>query len=108
MSDSVRMGSSLAQCSTKSAPLPAALSSSTMVLAFAWIESSMRLTCRGVNAALTSLRRKVCRGGSIARKDCDASSNSSGTFSKMTPLPDRNTSLLRLTATMSSRRVSAQ
>ena len=52
MSDSVRMGSSLAQWSTKSAPLPAALSSSTMVLAFALIESSMRRTCRGVNAAL--------------------------------------------------------
>jgi len=60
MSDSVRIGSSLAHCSTKSPPLPAALSSSTMVLAFALIESSMRLTCRGVNAALTSLRRKVC------------------------------------------------
>ena len=79
-----------------------------MLLAFALIESSMRLTCRGVNAALTSLRRKVCRGGSIARKDWEASSNSSGTFSKMTPLPDRNTSLSRLTATMSARRVRAQ
>ncbi len=79
-----------------------------MVFAFALIESSMRRTCRGVNAALTSLRRNVCRGGSMARKDCDASSNSTGKFSNMTPLPDKNNSLLRLIATMSSRRVIAQ
>ena len=79
-----------------------------MVLAFALIESSMRRTCLGVNAALTSLRSLVCRGGSIARKDCDASSSSTGMFSNITPLPDRNTSLLRLTVTMSARRVTAQ
>ena len=90
MSDSVRIGSSLEQCSTKSAPLPASRSSATMSRAFALIESSMRRTWRGVNAACTTLRIMVCRGGSIARKDCDASSNSSGTFSNSTPLPDRN------------------
>lgn len=69
---------------------------------------SMRRTCLGVNAALTNLRSLVCRGGSIARNDCDASSSSAGTFSNSTPLPDKNTSLVRLTATMSARRVTAQ
>ena len=48
-------GQFLGAWSTKSAPLPAARSSSTMVLALAWIESSMRRTCRGVNAALHEL-----------------------------------------------------
>ncbi len=97
MSDSVRTGNSLAQCPTKSTPLPASRSSVDDLLAFALIESSMRRTCRGVNAACTTLRISVCRGGSIARNDWEASSNSSGTFSKSTPLPDRKTSLLRLT-----------
>lgn len=44
MSDSVRTGISLAQCSTKSTPLPAARSSETIALAFALIASSMRRT----------------------------------------------------------------
>ena len=79
-----------------------------MSRAFALIESSMRRTWRGVKAACTTLRIRVCRGGSIARKDCEASSNSSGTFSNSTPLPDRNTSLSRLTVTMSACRVTAQ
>ena len=47
----------------------------------------MRRTCRGVNAACTTLRIMVCRGASIARNDCEASSSSSGTFSNSTPLP---------------------
>ena len=102
MSDSVRIGSSLAQSSTKSAPLPASRSSATMLFALALIDSSMRRTCRGVNAECTTLRIMVCRGASMARKDCDASSSSSGKFSNSTPLPERNVSLLRLTVTMSA------
>ena len=40
---------------------------------------------RGVNPRETSARMRVWRGGSIARKDCEASSNSCGTFSNSTP-----------------------
>lgn len=47
MSAKVRSGSSLAQHSTKSAPLPAAFSSATIAVALALIASSMRLICRG-------------------------------------------------------------
>lgn len=102
------MGSSLAQWSTKSQPLPVARSSSTIALALALIESSMRRTWRGLGAACASLRNLVCRGGSIARDDCDASSSSAGMLSNITPCPDRKTSLLRLTVTISARRVTAQ
>ncbi len=91
ISDQVISGRRLAIRSTKSPP-PVGAASSTTSRAFAAMPSSMRATWRGENAFWTSPRSLVCRGASIARKDCEASSISSGASANWTPCPEQNRS----------------
>ena len=97
----VIIGSRLATASTKS-PSNSSPRSSTIVRASARMPSSIRLTARGLNPSATSLRSVAWRGSSIARKDCDASSISTGMSSNITPWPEQNRSGSRDTSRTSS------
>ena len=100
-------GSRLATSSTKSPP-PVGAASSTTCRALARIPSSMRLTWRGVKADETRPRSLVCRGASIARNDCVASSSSGGASPKSTPWPEQNVAGSREIRRTSSWRTIAQ
>ncbi len=87
MSEIVWSGSRLAISATKSPP-PVGAASATISFAAWRMPSSIRATCRGVNADDTSPRSFVCRGASIAMNESVASSSSGATSPRTTPSAD--------------------
>ncbi len=102
-------GSSAATAVTKSHS-PRSITSSTIVRATSRMRSSSWVTMRGVKPLFTSSRMRVCRGGSwisiIIR--CCSSASSSRALTVMPPRSDEKVSQSRLTAWMSSWRVTDQ
>ena len=107
MSERVSTGSRSETRSTRSHS-PSGASSETMLRAWTRIRSSIRATCRVVNAEATSRRSLTWRGASRIRNDDADSAISSGMSSNITPRPEQKVCGFLLTATTSSWRTTAQ
>ena len=103
MSQMTLSGSLAATSSTKSpVPLPASRSSTIVAAAFC-TSSSTRLSCFGVNADATILRRRAWRGSSMLIIDPKKSFMNSGRSPILVaPFPEQNSSGCRLTSRMSA------